>query len=82
MSSARKVAYVSVPHASTKGRTEIHLSSETLEMNLNLLFSALLVLLMIPTLVVEWTRYLDCMLRVKLLPDVRSERNPPLQPLP
>jgi len=46
-------------------------------MNLNLLFSALMVLLMMLNLEAEWIMYLACTVRVKLIPDVRSKRNPP-----
>lgn len=45
-----------------------------------MLFHALTVLLMIPNLMAERITHLACMLRVKLLPDVRPTRNFPPAP--
>lgn len=61
----RKVACAFVPQASTKGLNKTDLSSETLEMNHNLFFSALVVLLMVANLEAKWITYPACMLRVK-----------------
>lgn len=79
LTSARNAAYVSASHTYQR-RSEIYLSSETLEMYLDLFLSALMALLVILS-PAEWIMYLASVLRVKLSADVKSKRNPPLPPV-
>lgn len=75
---ARNTAYGSASHTYKRG--DIHLSPETLEMYLDLFLSALMVLFMILN-PAERILYFASMLGVKLFPDVKSRRNPPIAPV-